>query len=353
MGFSEQPLLIVVGAGGVGKTTLAASLALEQARRGAKTLVMTFDPSHRLKDALGIKPQAEKEEFEIPIDGPGELSVSLLNARRTFDRLVETYAPDEESRERILSNRFYDHLSGSLAGVLEYMASERLYEVARSGKYERIILDTPPAQQALDFLQAPERITAFLDSGGIRIALKQWFDSSGHLRGVSKLGFIGRNVESFFDHMIGLDLLRDMSEFFRAFAPLFDGFKERAFEVQKLLRSKQTLFAMVSAPGPHRVADTLFFARRLQEAGHHLGPVIINRIHPLPEPPVTGERPPEEGEALLEWIGRREAEGLASLKDLLAGSHPVLEIPLRADDPTHLEALAELGAMILSAWESS
>lgn len=345
MSMLESPLLIVVGAGGVGKTTLAAALALEKARAGAKTMVMTFDPSLRLKDALNISDEEIAEEVEIEIEGPGELCVSLLDAKRTFDRLVRTYAPDEDARKRILSNRFYDHLSGSLAGVLEYMASERLYEVAKSGRFETIILDTPPAQQAMDFLQAPERITGFLDSGGVRIALKPWFNAEGRLRATAKLGFLGRNVESFFDHMIGLDLLRDMAEFFQAFAPLFDGFKQRAFEVQRLLRKPETVFAMVSAPGPHRVADTLFFARRLEEAGHHLGAVIVNRVHPLPK---TGgaDSGPGSGIALLQWLARREAEGIASLRDLLGMQHPVLEIPLLPDEPTNLEALSRLGELM-------
>jgi len=345
----EHPLQIVVGAGGVGKTTLAAALALKKAREGARTIVMTFDPSLRLKDALGISGREEAEEIEVPVEGGGELFVSLLDARRTFDRLVRTYAPDETSRQRILKNRFYDHLSGALAGVLEYMASERLYEVSRSGKFDVIILDTPPAQQAIDFLSAPERITGFLDSGGVRIALKPWFDSGGRLRGTAKLGFLGRNVEAFFDHMIGLDLLRDMAEFFQAFAPLFDGFRERAFEVQRLLRAPETAFSMVSAPGPHRVADTLHFARRLEEAGHRLGPVIVNRVHPLPEERSGKNAAVEEGVALLEWLARREAEGIAALEDLLSGSHPVIRIPLLEEEPTNLDALAVLGEMISSA----
>jgi len=307
---------------------------------------MTFDPSLRLKDALGISDADAGEEVEVPVRGSGSLCVSLLDARRTFDRLVTTYAPDEAAKERILSNRFYDHLSGALAGVLEYMASERLYEVSSSGRFDTIILDTPPAQQAIDFLKAPERITGFLDSGGVRIALKPWFDAGGRLRGTARLGFLGRNVESFFDHMVGLDLLRDMAEFFQAFAPLFDGFKERAFEVQRLLRAPETIFAMVSAPGPHRVADTLHFARRLEEAGHHLGPVIINRIHPLPERTRKGAGNREDGIALLEWLAQRDDEGIDSLVDLLAGRHPVIRIPLMPEEPTNLETLAALGEMV-------
>src|SRR6185369_10006099 len=131
----EQPLTIVVGSGGVGKTTLAASLGVLSARAGRDTLVMTFDPSMRLKQALGVGEEARLREVPVALDAPGRLDASLLDARQTFDRLVERYAPDEESRARILGNRFYQHLSGSLGGILEYMAVERLFEVAADGRY--------------------------------------------------------------------------------------------------------------------------------------------------------------------------------------------------------------------------
>jgi len=352
MSAAEQPLAIVVGAGGVGKTTLAAALALQHARSGSDTLVMTFDPSHRLKDTLGISHAGDADEVEVDGGGPGRLTASLLDARRTFDRLVDRYSRDAETRDRILTNRFYDHLSGSLAGVLEYMASERLYEVARDDRFDRIVLDTPPTRQALDFLQAPDRIVGFLETGGPKMATKKWFDEEGHLRGTSKLGVLGRNVEAFFDRMVGLELLRDMSEFFRAFAPLFDGFKERAAEVQKLLRSSRTTFILVSAPGPQRVADTLFFARKLEEAGYRLGAVVVNRVHPAAAAP--GEIQPmapgslSDGRNLLEWIAVREAEGVAHLRDLVGGKRPVVEIGLRPDEPTGVEALRELGEILSS-----
>ncbi|MEN8164415.1 MAG: ArsA-related P-loop ATPase [Acidobacteriota bacterium] len=328
----DQPLIIVVGAGGVGKTTLAAALALEKARSGDDTLVMTFDPSLRLKDTLGIGDQGDADEVEVDAATTGRLTASLLDARRTFDRLIESYAPDEATRRRILGNRFYDHLGGSLAGMMEYMASERLFEVANSGKYETIILDTPPTRQALDFLQAPERIVGFLDTGGPKMAAKNWFDTSGKLRATKKLGILGRNVEAFFDRMVGLELLRDMAEFFQAFAPFFDGFRERAFEVQRLLRSSETIFVLVSGPGPQRVADTLFFARKLKESGYHLGPVVVNRVHPGEIQ--AGIAPPgteNDGRKLLKWLGSRDAEGVNHLRDLLGADHPLVEVGLRMD----------------------
>jgi len=344
-GAAAMPLTIVVGSGGVGKTTLAAALAADHAARGHDTLVMTFDPSLRLKDALGVEARPEVNEVRVPMQAPGELWASLLDARRTFDTLIDRYAPDDAARQRILTNRFYDHLSGSLAGVLEYMASERLFEVASYGKYQRVILDTPPTRQALDFLGAPERIVAFLESGALRIALKPWFDADGNLKATARLGVLGRNVESFFDRMVGMELLRDMAEFFQAFAPLFGGFRDRALEVQKMLRSKKTRFTLVSGPGQQRVADTLFFARRLTEAGYHLGPIVVNRVHPrVDDPPEVVTI--DDGRGLVAWLGERDHQGVEQLRSLLGGSHPLVVVPLLPDEPTNLDALAELGALL-------
>jgi anion-transporting ArsA/GET3 family ATPase len=338
-------LTIVVGSGGVGKTTLAAAMAADEAVNGNDTLVMTFDPSLRLKDVLGVDADPETNEIQVPLESDGELWASLLDARRTFDTLIDRYAPDDTARQRILTNRFYDHLSGSLAGVLEYMASERLFEVASFGKYERVILDTPPTRQALDFLGAPERIVAFLESGALRIALKPWFDANGNFKAMAKLGIFGRNVEAFFDRMVGMELLRDMAEFFQAFAPLYDGFVERALDVQKMLRSDETIFTLVSGPGEQRVADTLFFARKLTETGYRLGPIVVNRIHPKVDdaPEVVNL---DDGRGLLAWLGRRDHEGVEQLRELLGDSHPLVVVPLRPDEPTNLASLAELGAML-------
>jgi len=351
----RHPLLVVVGSGGVGKTTLAAALGISSARRGDDTLVMTFDPSLRLKDALGVGEEAR--ERAVPVDLPsagdgegavGRLDASLLDARRTFDRLVARYAPDPEARDRILGNRFYEHLSGNLAGILEYMAVERLWEVAREGSYDRVVLDTPPTRQALDFLEAPGRIVGFLESGALKIALRPWFDAAGRLRGASRLGPLGRGFERFLDEMVGLDLLRDMAEFFGAFEPLYEGFRERAREVEALLHSEETLFVLVAGPGEERVADTLFFARRLEEAGYRLGPVIVNRVHPEVE---VGDAPEAEdgdpctpdGRRLLAWLGARDRRGLAELRELLGSRRQVVDLPLLPDEPTGIAALEDLG----------
>jgi anion-transporting ArsA/GET3 family ATPase len=337
-------LTVVVGGGGVGKTTLAAALALESARAGYDTLVMTFDPSMRLKDTLGVGDDARDREVDVPVRLPGRLAASLLDPTGTFDRLVRRYAPDPAAATRILSNRLYSHLRGSLAGVLEYMAVERLFEVADEGRYDRVVLDTPPTRQALDFLDAPARIVGFLDSGAMRIALKPWFAADGHLRVTRRFGFLGRSVEGFFDRIVGLGLLRDMAEFFLAFGPLYEGFRGRAGQVSALLRAPGTAFVLVTRPEEERVPETLFFARRLVETGHRLGAVVVNMRHP--EVAAGPDGPQEDGERLLAWLGARDACGLARYRELLAG-YPVIDLPLLPDEPCDLASLEAFRALVV------
>jgi anion-transporting ArsA/GET3 family ATPase len=177
----------------------------------------------------------------------------------------------------------------------------------------------------------------------LRLALRPWFDKGGRLRAAAHFGPLGRGVEKLLDRVVGLTLLRDMAEFFQAFGPLYAGFRERALEVQKLLRSPRTSFVLVSGPGEERIPDTMFFARKLSEAGHHLGPVIVNRIHPQIEEPAAGEEP--EPLRLLRWLGRRDAAGVEAIRALRPGER-LVALPMLHRAPTDLESLAELGRML-------
>ena len=350
MTYTWPGLVVVVGSGGVGKTTVAAALGLASSGSGDDTLVMTFDPSLRLKDALGVGEAALDRQIDIPSVGPGRLAASLLDAKSTFDRLVAEYAPSSEARDRILGNRYYGHLAGNLAGTLEYMAVERLFEVWSSGGFRRIFLDTPPTRQALDFLEAPSRIVGFLDSGALRIALKSWFDGEGRLKPTARLGRIGKRFESYLDEVVGLDLLRDMLEFFQAFGPLYEGFRQRALEVEGLLKSDQTLFVLVTGPGEENIADTLFFGRRLLEAGYRLGPIVVNRIHP--QAPSKWSHPQEgdpfaTGKLIMQWLGERDSVGFARLLELVQGEQPVLKVPILAEEPADLERLSRLTKILV------
>ena len=343
-GVLDRRLLVVVGAGGVGKTTLAAALGIESARRGANTLVMTFDPSLRLKDALGVSEHARERPVQIKAGTPGRLDVALLDAKRTFDHLIETYAPDEAAAERIYGNRFYRDLSGNLAGILEYMAVERLFEVSRDRTYDRIILDTPPTRQALDFLEAPDRMVHFLDSGATRLALKPWWERGGGIRRMP-MRLAAKSVERLLDRIIGLGLVREILEFFRAFGPLYGGFRERAAEVRALLRDPQTLFLLVSGPGSDRIPDTLFFARKLREAGHPLGPLVVNQVHPRVGAEHTVRA--SEGLALFRFLGERDHRGLVELRGLLGSADRLAAMPLEPTPPTNLASLGTLGRALL------
>ena len=346
--FEWPRLLVVVGAGGVGKTTLAAALGLLSARGGTDTLVMTFDPSHRLKDALGVSGAAGVEtRVELGAAAAGRLDASLLDARRTFDGLVERYAPEPAARDRILGNRFYRNLAGSLAGILEYMAVERLFEVWRDGRHQRVVLDTPPTRQALDFLGAPRRMMSFLDSGAVRVGTRRWFDEAGRLRGARALGPLGRKFEEFLDEVVGLELLRDMAEFFQAFGPLYEGFRRRAQEVERLLVSPDTSFLLVAGAGEENVPDTLFFARKLGETGHRLGPVVVNRLHPRDGRKADRLAAADgDGAALLAWLAERDARGLEHLRSLLGPEQPLYDLPLLPEAPSELASLAGLAALL-------
>lgn len=341
LGVLAQPLLVVVGAGGVGKTTLAAALAVHSARTGAKTLVMTFDPSLRLKDALGVGEAARDRGTRVPLEAAARLDASLLDAKATFDRLVAAYAPDEAAARRIFQNRFYRDLAGTLAGILEYMAMERLFEAREEGGYDRIILDTPPTRQALDFLQAPDRIVNFLDSRAVKMALDPFWERDPRtlrlpVRLAAKAGM------EMADRIIGRRFLVDLVEFIRAFNPLFDGFRTRAEEVRRLLREEGTRFLLVTAPGPDRIPDAMFFLRKLTEAGHRVGPVVVNQVHP-PTAGGPSRRGFEAGRALLAHQGARDRKGLRQLRELLPGPGAVLDLPLKPEPPADLAALAALG----------
>lgn len=328
---------VLAGAGGVGKTTAATAVAAADA--GHRTLVMTFDPSRRLKDTLGIGLEAAGEELAVAGCG-GYLHASLLDAQRTFDELIGRHAPDAAVRQRILGNRYYRQLAGSLAGILEYMAVEKLYEVVQSQSYDRIVLDTPPASQALDLFEAPQRIVNFLDSGAVSFATRRWFDDRGRLRATGRLGGLGRRVESYLDGLVGLDLLRDIVEFFQAFKPLFEGFRQRATEVESLLTGPQTSFTLVTTASEDRLEDTMFLARRLLESGMGWRRLVINRLHPKPG---VDEVSSSNIWRLASAVAEREQRALVAVSQLAGPEVELAGLALRAAEPTTIEHLRRLG----------
>jgi anion-transporting ArsA/GET3 family ATPase len=265
-------ICVCAGAGGVGKTSTSAAIALGAAARGRKVAVLTIDPAKRLANALGLDKLGNEPRRVAGIEGPGELWAMMLDAKRTFDELVETYASDERRRDAVLSNRIYQELSSAVSGSQEYMAMEKLYELHMEGRFDLLVLDTPPTRNALDFLDAPERLHRFIDSRSLRFFLSPGIRIVG--RGSGLLFAVLRRVT-------GIDLLRDLSEFFASFGDMSEGFRARAERVVELLGSDAATFVLVTSPRRDAVDEAIFFHDRLNERGMPFGGAVVNRFHDL------------------------------------------------------------------------
>ena len=271
------------GAGGVGKTTMAAALALHAAREGRRVLACTIDPSRRLATSLGLaqlsgKPRAiDLTRLAHGAAGAGTLHAMILDVQSTFDALVARYAPDAAARQRILGNRFYRHVSAALAGSHEYMAMEKLLELAADARYDLVVLDTPPTRHALDFLEAPDRLLSFLDASVLRWFLRPYF-AAGRLT-LKVASRTGALLAQLADRVLGLQFLADLSEFFLAFESLYAGFKERAARVHALLRETSSGFLLVAGPTPLALEEALYFHERLTEKGMPFVAFVVNRVH--------------------------------------------------------------------------
>ncbi|HEY6758377.1 MAG TPA: ArsA family ATPase [Baekduia sp.] len=275
-------VVVCAGSGGVGKTTTSAAIAMGLAARGARVCVVTIDPARRLADALGIE-QLGSEPRRVDdarfaghgIVIEGELWAMMLDPKRTFDELIERLAPDEKSRDDILDNRIYRELSSAVAGSQEFTAVAKLYELDRSGQFDVIVLDTPPSRNALDFIDAPDRLTGFLEGRALRLFLLP----SGLAARV-----VGRGTGVVFGvlrRVTGVDLMNDLSGFFSALSGVLDGFRERAAGVKALLADAATTFLIVTSPEREPVEEAIFFRGKLREAQLPFGGLVVNRVHPL------------------------------------------------------------------------
>jgi anion-transporting ArsA/GET3 family ATPase len=275
-----KEICICAGSGGVGKTTTSAAVAMGMAARGKKVAVLTIDPAKRLANSLGLPELGNEERLVDPsrfaeqgLEMKGELWAMMLDAKRTFDELVERHAPDEETRERVLSNRIYQEVSNAMAGSQEYMAMEKLYELYQEARYDLLVLDTPPTRHALDFINAPERMTRFIEGKSLQFFLKP-----GRL-GIRALGRSGGALFSVLKRVTGIDLLQDLSDFFQSFGDMAKGFSDRAQRVSELLANKKTTFVLVTAPERESIDEAVFFWRKLAEARLPFGGVIVNKVH--------------------------------------------------------------------------
>ena len=294
-------LVVCVGCGGVGKTTLAVTLALEAARRGRRALVLSIDPARRLADALGIDsldnvPRALPRDALAALGVPeqGSLSAVMLDMKRTFDGLVERFAETPEARDRILGNAIYQNVSEALSGSVEYSAMEKVYELWETGAHDLIVVDTPPAQHALDFLDAPQRLLEFLDSRVVKMLIHPAFAASRFGFRVFQQGT--RRVLQVLERVSGLSFLEDVSEFLLAFEGMSEGFRQRANDVRKLLLGPQSSFVLVTGPGRASLRQALELRERLHEYGIELAGVLANRTHRWPAGPADTP-PPDLGGA--------------------------------------------------------
>jgi len=277
-------IIVCCGSGGVGKTTTAAALALRAAERGRKVVVLTIDPARRLAQSMGIEvldntPRPVPGVAERAKDVGGTLDAMMLDMKRTFDEVVEGQASPEKAAQ-ILANPFYQALSSSFAGTQEYMAMEKLGQLhkdaRKSGRWDLIVVDTPPSRSALDFLDAPERLSSFLDGRFIRILLAP-------AKGPARLMTAGLSVvTNALTKVLGAQVLRDMQSFIAAFDTLFGGFRARAQKTFELLQADGTAFLVVAAPEPDALREAAYFVERLEEEHMPLAGLVVNRANRVP-----------------------------------------------------------------------
>ncbi|HKA88565.1 MAG TPA: ArsA-related P-loop ATPase [Haliangiales bacterium] len=333
---SEKRILVCAGSGGVGKTTTAAAIGLEGARTGLATLVLTIDPAKRLANSLGIE-RLDHSERRVPPEilraaGPvhrgGELYAMMLDQKRAFDEVVERYAADPAARDRILENRIYEQISSSLSGSHEYAAMAKLQQLDRDGRYDLIVVDTPPTAHALDFLDAPEKVAGAIDSPAL-----EWFAKPMRATGRFSLKLAGAGgtfVLKRIAKFVGSSFLEDMARFFVEFNDVLGGFRERAREVFDLLRTPKVGFVLVAAPEPTVVDEVLFFQQRLASSNMPFSGFVVNRVH-AEAPPA-----PDPGELASQLraqdaLARFSDEEIASARDALLAAYRELGALAEAD----------------------
>jgi anion-transporting ArsA/GET3 family ATPase len=345
-------VIICCGSGGVGKTTVAAVIGLELARRGQRVVVVTIDPAKRLADALGVtaapgtKGGLGNEPTRLVLPGTpttGELWAAMLDPAATFDGLVRQTAPSPERAERILANPFYRNIAGALSGTQEYMAAERLYALHSDPRFDVVVVDTPPSRHALDFLEAPSTLARFLDHPVFKLLMVP------ARRGLSVLNVAAQPVLRSIGKVVGGAVLADAIAFFQAFDGMEAGFRDRAGAVMTLLRSETSRYVLVASPQSDTVDEARFFADRLHQASLRVSALIVNRSTPtFPKPAV----PRRKADAAL-WANLDELESMATAEHehlaALAGQvddAPVAWVPLLSDDVHDLDGLELVRALL-------
>lgn len=313
-GLSDQleglRVVVCAGAGGVGKTTVAATVALGLAAQGRRVALVTIDPARRLGELLALDDLGNDPQ---PVDAgafrragmeiPGELSAMMLNVKRTFDEVVARLAPDRRTLEQILANPVYNQISRAVAGSQEYTAMSKLFELYGDAAYDVIVLDTPPSRTAVDFLMAPQRLTTFLEGRALSVLVRP----TGAVFRVAGLAFAALKK------IVGVGMFDDLTSFFRLLSGLIDGFREQAAETEALLTDASTGFLTVTSPERAPSQEAVYLATELERLGMTQAALIVNRLHPLDptEADVAGtaERlSPLLGERLATRVARKHSE---------------------------------------------
>ncbi|MEO8827692.1 ArsA-related P-loop ATPase [Lapillicoccus sp.] len=363
----DLDIVVCCGAGGVGKTTTAAALALRAAEHGRHVVVLTIDPARRLAQSMGL---TELDNTPRPVDGidtsgGGSLDAMMLDMKRTFDEVVVAHSTPETA-DQILANPFYQAVSSSFAGTQEYMAMEKLGQLhqqkAADGtpRWDLIVVDTPPSRSALDFLDAPKRLGSFLDGRFIRL-----LTAPVKVGGKAYLKFFSAGVglmSATLSKVLGGDMLRDVQTFVAALETMFGGFRERADVTYALLGQRSTSFLVVAAPERDALREASFFVDRLEADQMPLAGLVLNRVQQVQAPGISASRAraaaeerAEAGDALTSGLLSLHAD-LASLAERQRGlarrfsvghpSTPVGEVPALAEDVHDVDGLRAVGSAL-------
>ncbi len=350
----DQSIVICCGSGGVGKTTTAASFALEAARLGRRACVVTIDPARRLANSLGLDALTNQP---TRIDGPwpGELYALMLDPKGTFDDLIQRYSDSAEQAEDIKVNRIYKNLTGTLSGTQEYMAMEKLYELVEEGGFDLVVVDTPPTRNALDFLDAPRRLTHFLENRLFQALMKPT------RAGLKFMGVAAQALLRTIAKVAGADIVRDAVTFFQAFEGMEEGFRTRAARVRELLVQDSTSFVLVASPRPDSVDEAVHFAGKLAESGMSVTALVVNRVQPrfaddAQLESVRRQAGPTSGTQLDELIDNlsgyttasdREEQAFADLVAQVSPA-PVYRVPLLNTDVHDLDGLGTIADLLFA-----
>ncbi len=363
---ARHRVIVCLGAGGVGKTTASAAIALRAAMDGKRTLCLTIDPAKRLANSLGLAALHDEEQRVEPalfaaqgLPCRGTLVAMMLDMKHTFDELVERHASSTEQRDRILSNRIYQYVSTSLAGTQEYMAMEKLHAMRTDSRFDFIVLDTPPTANALDFLDAPQKLVGAIDSPVMRWFVQQLQQSAGILgKGAA---FVMRGLAKF----TGAEFLQVIGQFLTDINALFGGFRERAQAVYDDLRGPDVAFVIISSPSPQAVEEAAFFSKKLRGYGIQPESVVVNRVHagvpPQSEPDLATLRgllpAGTAADGLLSAmrqaardqnaLAERDREGVRRLRRHVGDSMSYTEVPALDQDVHDLGSLAEVAGYLL------